>query len=126
MNRSLELWPWREVTTIFMNFGHGGYGPYSLALSAHHRGFDLEVHVNDNGVFLMNSVRSPKKKEVMRLVQEDWIEELRYLPVAPHRGSLGGSRVATEVRGRRYRAGADQLLPHLWRALSTLGCCHWF
>ncbi len=89
LNRTLELRLWREATTIFMTSGHGGCGPYGLALSAYRRGFDLEVHVNEDGVFLVDSVRSPEKKEVMRLVQEDWIEELRHLPVLLHRGSLG-------------------------------------
>jgi ribosomal protein S18 acetylase RimI-like enzyme len=89
LNRTLELRLWREATTIFMTSGHGGCGPYGLALSAYRRGFDLEIHVNEDGVFLVDSVRSLEKKEVMRLVQEDWIEELRHLPVALHRGSLG-------------------------------------
>ncbi len=89
LNRTLELRLWREATTIFMTSGHGGCGPYGLALSAYRRGFDLEVHVNEDGVFLVDSVRSLEKKEVMRLVQEDWIEELRHLPVLLHRGSLG-------------------------------------
>ena len=89
LNRKLELRLWREATTIFMTSGHGGCGPYGLALSAYRRGFDLEIHVNEDHVFLVDSVRSPEKKEVMRLVQEDWIEELSRLPVALRRGSLG-------------------------------------
>lgn len=89
LDRKLELRLWREATTIFMTSGHGGCGPYGLALSAYQRGFDLEIHVNEDGVFLVDSVRSPEKKEVMRLVQEDWIEELQRLPVSLQRGSLG-------------------------------------
>jgi hypothetical protein len=49
LNRTLELRLWREATTIFMTSGHGGCGPYGLALSAHRRGFDLEIHVNETG-----------------------------------------------------------------------------
>ncbi|HRD65138.1 MAG TPA: peptidase C39 family protein [Candidatus Competibacter sp.] len=89
LDRKLELRLWREATTIFMTSGHGGCGPYGLALSAYRRGFDLEIHVNEDTVFLVDSVRSPEKKEVMRLVQEDWIEELSQLPVVLRRGSLG-------------------------------------
>ena len=89
LDRKLELRLWREATTIFMTSGHGGCGPYGLALSAYQRGFDLEIHVNEEGVFLVDSVRSPEKKEVMRLVQEDWIEELQHLPINLQRGSLG-------------------------------------
>jgi hypothetical protein len=39
LNRTLELRLWREATTIFMTSGHGGCGPYGLALSAYRRGF---------------------------------------------------------------------------------------
>lgn len=105
LNRKLELRLWREATTIFMTSGHGGCGPYGLALSAHRRGFGLEIHVNEDNVFLVDSVRSPEKKEVMRLVQEDWIEELRQLPVVLRRGSLG----VDELR-QKFEAGGIALV----------------
>jgi ribosomal protein S18 acetylase RimI-like enzyme len=105
LNRRLELRLWREATTIFMTSGHGGCGPYGLALSAYRRGFDLEIHVNEDGVFLIDSVRSPEKKEVMRLVQEDWVEELRQLPVVMRRGSLG----VEELR-RKFETGGIPLV----------------
>jgi len=88
LTRKLELRLWREATTIFMTSGHGGCGPYGLALSAYRRGFDLEIHVNEDGIFLIDSVRSAEKKEVMRLVQEDWIDELQHLPVSLQHGRL--------------------------------------
>ena len=72
-----------------MTSGHGGCGPYGLALAAYRRGFALEIFVNDDSTFLVDSVRSPEKKEVMRLVQEDFIDELSQLPVNIHHGSLG-------------------------------------
>jgi len=81
IDRREELRIWRESTTIFMTSGHGGCGPYGLALAAWHRGFDVEVYVNDKGALFIDSVRSEEKKEVMRLVQEDFVEELRRLPV---------------------------------------------
>jgi ribosomal protein S18 acetylase RimI-like enzyme len=105
LNRTLELRLWREATTIFMTSGHGGCGPYGLALSAYRRYFGLEIHVNEEGVFLVDSVRSPEKKEVMRLVQEDWIEELRQLPVVLRRGSLG----VDELR-QKFEAGGVALV----------------
>jgi ribosomal protein S18 acetylase RimI-like enzyme len=105
LNRKLELRLWREATTIFMTSGHGGCGPYGLALSAYRRGFGLEIHVNEDNVFLVDSVRSPEKKEVMRLVQEDWIEELRQLPVVLRRGSLG----VDELR-QKFEAGGIPLV----------------
>lgn len=75
-SRAQELRLWREATTIFMTSGHGGCGPYGLALSAWHRGFDVEIFVNDETTLLVDSVRSEEKKEVMRVVQQDFLDEL--------------------------------------------------
>ncbi len=99
LHRKLELRIWREATTIFMTSGHGGCGPYGLALAAYYRGFDLEVHVNESGVFLVDSVRSQEKKEVVRLVQEDMIEEIKQLPIAVHYGSLGVDALQEKFEG---------------------------
>jgi ribosomal protein S18 acetylase RimI-like enzyme len=89
LNRTLELRIWRESTTVFMTSGHGGCGPYGLALSAYHRGFDVEIYVNAEGAMFIDSVRDPEKKEVMRLVQDDFIMELRHSPVKIHYGVIG-------------------------------------
>ncbi|BAW80949.1 GNAT family acetyltransferase [Candidatus Nitrosoglobus terrae] len=88
LNRKLELRIWREATTIFMTSGHGGCGPYGLALSAWHRGFGVEIYVKAEETFLLNSVRSAEKKEVVRLVQEDMIEEIHSLDIPIIQGSL--------------------------------------
>ncbi|MEJ2360739.1 MAG: peptidase C39 family protein [Gammaproteobacteria bacterium] len=87
-NRELELRLWRESTTIFMTSGHGGCGPYGLALAAYHRGFDVEIYVSDKGPMFIDSVRSEEKKEVMRLVQQDFLKELKKLPVKIRQGRL--------------------------------------
>jgi ribosomal protein S18 acetylase RimI-like enzyme len=100
LSRKLELQLWRETTTIFMTSGHGGCGPYGLALAAYQRGFDLEVFVNEKSIFLIDSVRSPEKKEVMRLVQEDFIEQLEHLPIEVHHGTL-----AVDALQQKYEAG---------------------
>ncbi|MDH4274417.1 MAG: GNAT family N-acetyltransferase/peptidase C39 family protein [Gammaproteobacteria bacterium] len=88
LNRKLELRVWRESTTVFMTAGHGGCGPYGLALSAYYRGFGVEIFVNDPGAMFIDSVRDPEKKEVMRIVQEDFIEELQGLPIKVTYGAL--------------------------------------
>jgi len=88
MERTLELRLWREATTIFMTSGHGGCGPYGLALAAASRGFEVEVYVNDTGILLAETVRSDDKREVMRLVQEEMLEELEHYHVPIHHGSL--------------------------------------
>jgi ribosomal protein S18 acetylase RimI-like enzyme len=84
INRKLELRIWRESTTIFMASGHGGCGPFGLALSAYKRGFDVEIYVSDATALFTDSVRDPQKKEVMRLVQEDQIEEINDLKIGIH------------------------------------------
>jgi ribosomal protein S18 acetylase RimI-like enzyme len=76
LNRHLELRLWRESTTIFMTSGPGGCGPHGLALAAQRRDFAVEVFLRGDGPFFLDSVRSPEKKEVMRLVQEEQIEEV--------------------------------------------------
>ncbi|MEJ2552742.1 MAG: peptidase C39 family protein [Gammaproteobacteria bacterium] len=88
LDRMLELRIWRESTTVFMTSGHGGCGPYGLALSAYHRGFDVEIYVNAEGALFVDSVRDPEKKEVMRLVQDDFLNELRSVPVKIHFGVM--------------------------------------
>ena len=77
LDRALEMRLWRESTTIFMTSGHGGCGPFGLALSAWKRGFDVEVFVSDNEALFANSVRDEEKKEVIRLVQADFREEIK-------------------------------------------------
>jgi ribosomal protein S18 acetylase RimI-like enzyme len=76
LDRALEIRLWRESTTVFMTAGHGGCGPYGLALAAHHRGFKVEIYVNDEGALFIDSVRSEEKKEVMRVVQADFLQEI--------------------------------------------------
>lgn len=100
VDRKLELRIWRESTTVFMTSGHGGCGPYGLALSAYHRGFAVAVYVNDDGALFINSVRSPEKREVMQLVQEDFLDELSGLPVTIVHGAL-----SVEDMQRQFETG---------------------
>ncbi|MCP5152245.1 MAG: GNAT family N-acetyltransferase/peptidase C39 family protein [Chromatiales bacterium] len=105
LTRSLELRLWREATTIFMASGHGGCGPFGLALAAARRGFRAEVFVNDHAVPLIDSVRSPEKKAVMRLVHEDMLAEIgeRAVPVCYE-------SLPTEDLEARFAAGAVPLV----------------
>jgi ribosomal-protein-alanine acetyltransferase len=105
LERTLELRIWREATTIFMTSGHGGCGPFGLALSAHQRGFAAEVFVNDTGVPLVDSVRSGEKKEVMRLVHEDMLAEVEREGIPVIYGTL-----TLEALKTRFGAGAVPLV----------------
>ncbi len=78
LSRQIELRLWRESTSIYMTSGHGGCGPYGLALAAHRRGFKVVVYVKDKDTTLfVDSVRSKDKKEVIRLVEEDFLKEMK-------------------------------------------------
>jgi ribosomal protein S18 acetylase RimI-like enzyme len=105
MGRTLELRLWREATTIFMTSGHGGCGPFGLALAAHRRGFGTEIYVNDPGVPLVDSVRSPEKKEVMRLVHEEMLEEVTEAGLPVHYATL-----SLEGLREKYEQGAIPLV----------------
>jgi len=101
LDRTLELRIWREATTVFMTSGHGGCGPFGLALAAQRRDFRAEVFINDPGVPLVDSVRSPDKKEVMRLVHEDMQAEVQRLGIPVHYRTI-----RLEELGARFEAGA--------------------
>jgi ribosomal protein S18 acetylase RimI-like enzyme/predicted double-glycine peptidase len=105
LDRTLELRIWREATTIFMTSGHGGCGPFGLALAAQRRGFAADVYVNDTGVPLVDSVRSPEKKEVMRLVHEDMLAEMHRVGIPLVYGTLN-----LEALKARFDAGAVPLV----------------
>jgi len=96
-DRKLELRIWREATTIFMTSGHGGCGPYGLALAAVKRGFEVEIYVSDAGVHFVDSVRSPEKKQVISLVQEDMQDQLEELNVPIHNESLDLQQLRDQV-----------------------------
>ena len=76
LDQTAEIRLWRESTTVFMTSGLGGCSPEGLALAAQRRGFAVELFLGDRGVMFVDSVRSPLKREVIRLVQEDFREQL--------------------------------------------------
>ncbi len=100
-NRALELKLWRESTTIFMTAGHGGCGPYGLALAAHRRGFDTELYVTHEDELFLDSVRSAEKKEVIRLVEAEFRREIRAAGIPVHHRPLspGGLEAAVKSGG---------------------------
>lgn len=77
LERTLELQLWREATTIFMTAGHGGCGPHGLAMAAQRRGFPCAIYVSGPGVLFEESVRSPDKRAVIALVQQDFERQTR-------------------------------------------------
>lgn len=98
LNRPLEIRLWREATTVFMTSGHGGCGPYGLALAAWRRGLDVEICVKDDSVPFLDGVRDEDKKEVMRLVHQEMIEELGQTGVRISHRTLTSADMADAVR----------------------------
>ena len=84
LNRQLELRLWRESTTIYMTSGHGGCGPYGLALAAYRRNFGVEIYVKKGETLFIDSVRSEEKKEVIRLVDGDFLDEIGDVGIPVH------------------------------------------
>ena len=106
MSRRQEIRIWREATTVFMTSGHGGCGPYGLALAAYHRGFDVEIHVvDDDEAMFISSVRNEEKKEVIRLVQADFLDEIATLPIPLEHNRLS----VTDLRSA-FESGAIPLV----------------
>ncbi len=90
LSRHMELRIWREATSIFMTSGHGGCSPFGLALSAVHRGLRAKVYTPADAVMFIDSVRNEEKREVIRIVQEDFLAEMKQLsiPLLEHHLSL--------------------------------------
>ncbi|SDO71839.1 GNAT family N-acetyltransferase/peptidase C39 family protein [Desulforhopalus singaporensis] len=81
-SQELELDIWREATTIFMTSGHGGCHPVGLALAAHHRGFTAKVYINTKNPLFIEGVRSEKKKQVLRLVNRQFMARAQNASIA--------------------------------------------
>jgi ribosomal protein S18 acetylase RimI-like enzyme len=97
LDRRLELRLWRESTMIFMTSGHGGCGAHGLALAAWRRGFDVELFVNDEGPPFLDTVRDPDKKAVIRLVHEDFLDEIRRSDVKVHLHPLSVDELSSRI-----------------------------
>lgn len=101
LDRGTEVRLWREATTVFMTSGHGGCGPYGLALAAHRRGFDTSVFVSDSLGLFVDSVRSEEKKAVMRLVEEEFLEEILEAGIPVHHERLTPDTIDAALRDGR-------------------------
>ncbi|PSC07086.1 hypothetical protein SLNSH_01555 [Alsobacter soli] len=74
-SRSAEIRLWREATTVYMTSGLGGCEPYGLAATLARHGLKPELRLSHEGPFFLDGVRSPDKKEVMRITQEEFRAE---------------------------------------------------
>ena len=123
IDRALELQLWREANTIFTgpSGGHGGCGALGLALAAHRRGFNAEVHVNHKGVLLGDRANSKERAAVMRALQDRDLKEARAARIPVHYDSVSIDELARAVR--------DGALPIVLNSMEFLHddpTAHWF
>lgn len=95
----LELRLWRESTTVFMTAGTGGCDPYGLALALHRRGLAVRLYVVPAGYLFLDSVRSEAKRNVMRLVQDDYMAETEAAGLPVEHRALPPGELATHLDG---------------------------
>ncbi|HEY9080537.1 peptidase C39 family protein [Magnetovibrio sp.] len=125
VNRQLELQLWREATTIFMTAGHGGCGALGLALAAWRRGFGVDVAMSDETEMFISSVRSEDKKDVIRMVEEGFLEEAAETDIAMRGEPMDANELCEHIRRGHipivlisaYRLSGDKE-PH-WVVLSA-------
>jgi hypothetical protein len=102
---------WREATTIFMTAGHGGCGALGLALAAWHRGFGVEVAMSDETEMFTSSVRSEDKKDVIRMVEEGFLNEVGHTGIAMRSTPLTPAELCDHVK----RGNIPIVLISSWR-----------
>lgn len=120
IGRTEETRLWREATTIFMTAGIGGCGALGLALAAHRRGFHVEVAISDETEMFIDSVRSAEKKEVIRLVEEDFTSQAVAAGIPVSRNPLKAADLRTAFEG----GAIPIVLISAWRLMGDLQP-HW-
>ncbi len=97
IDRTSELQIWREATTIFMQAGHGGCGPYGLALAAYRRGFDAEIFVNHLGALFVDSVQRADKKDAIRRLQDADLAEIKTVGIPLRHSAVTAEKMVAEL-----------------------------
>ena len=119
-DRTSEIRLWREATTVFMAAGHGGCGPFGLALAAVRRGLDATVHAPAGHAMFVESVRDPRKKEVIELVDSDVRAE--FAATGPHMART--TVLLAQLIEHLHRGHVPPVLISLWRLHGEKGP-HW-
>ena len=120
IDRAAEIRVWREATTVFMAAGHGGCGPFGLALAAVKRGFDATVYAPAGARLFIDSVRDPRKKAVIELVEADFRAEIAATSTVIVESPVSPKRIADHLQ----RGGVPIVLISLWRLHGEKGP-HW-
>lgn len=97
-DRRDEIDIWRESTTVYMTAGHGGCSADGLALAADARGFGVEILINTTGDDIFtSSVRNEEKKEVVRLVQQDFRRRVEEAGIPVRTGTAQSADLRTAL-----------------------------
>ena len=120
IDRAAEIRVWREATTVFMAAGHGGCGPFGLSLAAARRGFDATVYAPSGTSLFTSSVRDPRKKAVIELVEADFRAEIAATSTVIVESPVSPKRIADHLQ----RGGVPIVLISLWRLHGEKGP-HW-
>jgi ribosomal protein S18 acetylase RimI-like enzyme/predicted double-glycine peptidase len=120
MGERLELRLWRESTTIYLASGHGGCGPFGLAVAAAERGLRAQVRLTPPGHLFMSSVRDADKRRVMEIVQDDYRAQAVELGIPVLEEQLSPRQLAETVAG----GGLAIVLISEYRMLGRRGP-HW-
>jgi len=120
IDRTAEIRLWREATTVFMAAGHGGCGPFGLALAAVRRGFGATVYAPAGRAMFVESVRDARKKDVIALVEADFRAEFASTgePVLPAQVS------PAQLIEHPHQGHVPLVLISLWRLHGEKGP-HW-
>jgi hypothetical protein len=94
----MELVLWKEATLIFMTSGLGGCDPFGLAVAAVRRGYQCGVILSNDKTPFLSSVKSPEKKEVIRLVHEQLKDEAQKLGVTTYFSNFTFQDIASALR----------------------------
>ncbi|MGJ8654198.1 MAG: GNAT family N-acetyltransferase/peptidase C39 family protein [Opitutaceae bacterium] len=125
LNQELELDLWRESTTIFMTSGHGGCHPLGLALAAQKRGFTVSTYINQTTPLFIEGVRAPHKKEILKVVHQQFVQKARTSGIETQKKSLSLNQITKHLDGgaaiialvSSYRINGDKA-PH-WVVITT-------
>lgn len=120
IDRAAEIRVWREATTVFMAAGHGGCGPFGLALAALRRGFHATVYAPAGARLFIDSVRDPRKKAVIELVEADFRAEIAAIGAEIVESPVSPKRIAEHLE----HGGVPIVLISLWRLHGEKGP-HW-
>jgi ribosomal protein S18 acetylase RimI-like enzyme len=118
-NRTMEMRIWKEATLIFMMSGHSGTDAYGLSLAAVNRGLDCRLIISLDTTPMLRSVRTPQKREVMRIVHGDMKKQAKSRGVSSMVCDYGIEEIISALFRRSipialistYRLTGDQV-PH--------------